>query len=364
MTEEAVRATRVLVLHNDVSDAGCESEKGVLDEVARLLPALTELGVAYDVVAVRDPRDLGSILAAHPAHDVVWNFYESPNKFYAPGSLLGEAVPVAAELFGKGCTGGPTFGMRLTLDKALTKHMLRALGVPVPRDIEAPPTMTRAEFDAAYAAQFGARPARLIVKPACSDGSEGIYWDKSIFACGAAAADVWAQVAAIHAAFRMPALVEELVGAGELNISVLEDTPGHPRVLAVAEIDFSPMPAHLPRVVDYAAKWDPASPMYLSVRKLPAAIPPAAMREAERVALLAWQATACRDYGRVDMRYDVLTDGSICLWVLEVNMNPDLSLDAGFPAALEYAGISFTEFVRIVVTNAFKRSRKYDLLKK
>jgi ribosomal protein S18 acetylase RimI-like enzyme len=43
------------------------------------------------------------------------------------------------------------------------------------------------------------------------------------------------------------------------------------------------------------------------------------------------------------------------VYVLEVNPNPDITPEDGFPAAVEAAGIGYQEFVRTVVENAMKR---------
>jgi D-alanine-D-alanine ligase len=46
------------------------------------------------------------------------------------------------------------------------------------------------------------------------------------------------------------------------------------------------------------------------------------------------------------------------VFVLELNANPDISPQAGFPAALQAAGIEFTDFIKSLITNAAERNRK------
>ena len=59
----------------------------------------------------------------------------------------------------------------------------------------------------------------------------------------------------------------------------------------------------------------------------------------------------CRDYARVDFRMD----GEGKLYILEVNPNPDVSLDAGFARALGAAGIDYSDFWLALVRRAYQR---------
>jgi hypothetical protein len=62
----------------------------------------------------------------------------------------------------------------------------------------------------------------------------------------------------------------------------------------------------------------------------------------------------CRDYGWVDFRMG--PDGRIA--ILEVNPNPDTSLDAGFVRALRAAGIDYAEFWSRMIENALHRKEE------
>ena len=107
-------------------------------------------------------------------------------------------------------------------------------------------------------------------------------------------------------------------------------------MLPVAEIRFDGFPAGKPRIVGFAAKWEPHSVEYRrTVRSFD--VEPSLAAELSRIALECWNAFELDGYARVDFRVD--DDGRP--WVLEVNANPCLSADAGFAAMLAAAGIAF-----------------------
>jgi ribosomal protein S18 acetylase RimI-like enzyme len=187
-----------------------------------------------------------------------------------------------------------------------------------------------------------------IVKPCARDASEGIG-DSCVFA--EEGPELQAAVKKIHEHFNQPALVEQYVGTREFNISILQQGDAV-RVLPIAEIDFSAFEPAQARIVDYAAKWQGNSFQYKNTRRvIPAQVGEELTAGIREVSLAAWHAVGCRDYARVDLR----ADDTGRIFVLEVNPNPDVSPDAGFPAALAAAGLRFEEFVETVVANAFRR---------
>jgi len=127
---------------------------------------------------------------------------------------------------------------------------------------------------------------------------------------------------------------------------------GQVNVMPLAEIDFNAFGKGKPHIVDYAAKWLPDSFECINTpRVIPAALPDDIAEAARRYSLAAWHALGCRDYVRVDFRLDEKGQ----LFILEVNPNPDISPDDGFIAALGAAGISYEDFVAVLLDNASSR---------
>lgn len=335
----------VLVLYNSPERPGGtapESEAGVLAEVEAVEAALERLGARRRTVGVESLEDVPRVLAA-AGEEVVFNLVEG---FARPPKGDGGAreaclVPALCAAFGKGCTGSDTECLLLALEKWRTKALLRAANVPTPDGVRIPP-------GAPLRAEDLPEPP-YIVKPASADASEGIHGARSVFA--APGEGLRQAVARVHA-LGQAALVERLVGRRELNVAILERAGG-PRVLPIAEIDFSLLPPESPPIVDYAAKWLPGSLEYRSTpRIVPAPLPEGLARHVKELALASWEALGCSDYARVDFRLD--DGGGPC--VLEVNPNPDVSPEAGFTAALAAGGIAFDEFVATVVRNAAARA--------
>lgn len=351
---------KVLIIHNDVSGSTSESELDVLDQVRVVESSLKELGIEYKIIALKNLHQLGRALSAHLDYNVVFNIYENDcDKMDT--DYFDVSLPVGTEVFGMGCTGFPTSKLMTVTNKVDTRRVLESNKIPIARGFEVGLLDDRAAFLRGMERTFGAEPAvPFIVKPSCADASEGIVWDKSVFNPPHAATfdAVWARVEEVRRTMEMSVLIEELVGAGELNVSVLCDP--EPRIVAVAEIDFTTLNPGLPPIVDYDGKWFPESPMYQSERRLPANITEEARVEVEKICLDSFKAVGGRDFGRVDLRftYDEKT-GKTRFWVLEVNPNPCLSDDAGFPVALEYAGIPFSYFVKVCVMNAYQRHLGY-----
>jgi len=328
----------VLILHQAPPAAGggkpawSESDAGVMAEVRAVADALDVLGCCRRTLGAARLEDIPGILA-EAREEVVFNLVES----FAARPADANLVPAVAGAFGKACTGNDTPCLALALDKWRTKAVLGAAGLPCPCGVMIPPggkvTISR----------LPAGP--YIVKPAHSDASEGIDAASVIEAAGPALARA---VLRVHRELGQPALIEQYIAGRELNVSVLERR-GAVEMLPIAEIDFSAFPAGLLRIVDYAAKWLPASFAYQNTPHIiPARLTRRQAGAVRQLTLGAWRAIGCRGYARVDMR---LSAAGRPL-VLEVNPNPDIALDAGFAAALAAARIPYEEFVETAIEDA------------
>jgi D-alanine-D-alanine ligase len=254
---------------------------------------------------------------------------EDPGFIGHPAALL--------ELAGIPFSGSSSIAMMISTDKVLSKRLLKGRGIRTPDYL-------------IYNAHghFNASCLRfpVIVKPRCEDASIGID-QESVFATNE---ELKKNIKDFYDRFGT-LIVEEYIEGREFNVSVF----GYPeaRVMPIAEIDFPEFPDSMYKIVGYRAKWEKQSfEHHHTERKFSFAMPQYLLREMERIAAECFSCFMLRDYGRVDMRMD--KHGKI--YVLEVNANPCISPDAGFPAALERAGITYTEMIRLFTEFTNKRT--------
>lgn len=314
------------------------AERGVILCAESVSKALRAAG--YRVAQVPVHTDVELALARYPPTEwMIFNLGEG-----LAGRLFEEPrIAWALEAMGYCFTGSEGDAIARSAHKARTKELLAHAGVPTP-----PWWFLRHPDEVVAVRDRLAFP--LIVKPVAEDASIGI-------GSGAVVDSVPAlrdRVAYVVERYRQAALAEVFIAGREFNVSLWGDPP---RVLPLAEIDFSAFEDPYARIVSFAAKWEEGSFEYHHTP----VICPAPMGEvcAERiadVACRAWSVIGCRGYARVDIR---LGEGDVP-YVVEVNCNPDLSAEAGFHRATRVAGYSYQDMVVSIVEIARRQHDACD----
>lgn len=328
---------RIAICHNAIAPGARADEQDVLVQVATVQEALQARGHTCDVVPV--DLDLSSFFRRMQTRrpDVLFNLVES----FSGSDRLASVAVAAMERAGIPLTGSAADVLWLSNDKVLAKERLHGAGLPTPEWFTA---------RAAGSQSAGKLPpdSQYILKPIGEHASLGM--DADAVVRPSSLAELRQRVVAHEAKLGVLCFAERFIPGREFNVSLLARAGGC-EVLPLAEIDFSQFPPEMLRIVDYRAKWDPASFEFQNTprRFLPSGV------DAELAALLAQLAAACwelfdlRGYARVDFRVDEAGKP----WILEINTNPCLSPDAGFAAALDRAGISTPEAVERIVADAF-----------
>ena len=131
------------------------------------------------------------------------------------------------------------------------------------------------------------------------------------------------------------------------------EQPDGVEVLPISETLFHGFGEGEPLITDYDAKWTPGSQPYVGTPRRFGVEEEAPELAAEltRLALACWELFNLDGYARIDFRVDRTGAPSI----LEVNMNPCLSADAGFAASALEAGIDYDAMIARVIQASLGR---------
>ena len=320
--------------HGDAADARAVA---AVHTVARHVErACLELGWSVSAVCVtRDARRLlADLERARP--DVAFHLAES----VGGDARMEAAVASLLDWIGLPYTGSPPQALAHALDKPVARAVLAAHGLPVAGGA----VLARGDEPIAPLAP------PYIVKPSREDASHGIHL-ASVVDDEASARRL---ARALIERYRQPALLEEFVEGRELGVSLLGPTQA-PTTLPLFEIDYTLFPPGRPKLVTYAAKWDPQSEEYRGTKVIPArALAPGVEPRVREIACGAWRALGLRGYGRVDLRLG--DDGRLI--VLEVNPNPDLSPELEIARAAALAGIGYTSLIEGLVDQALGKEAR------
>jgi D-alanine-D-alanine ligase len=235
------------------------------------------------------------------------------------------------EILGIPYTGPGVAACIRCMDKVLTKHLLRASGIPTPDWVAFNSTAFR-ELGAADALdEIEARLGfPLVVKPAAQGSALGVR-----FAAGRA--DV----------------PEALVAAFSYDDGVLLERHIEGRELAVSLLDGEPLPVVEVRpkeedLFNYEARYEIGRTEYLC----PAELDDALADDVQAAARATYDVLGCAGFARVD----VMLDPDATPQVLEANAIPGLTDTSLLPMAADAGGIGFEELVEQMIQLALART--------
>ncbi len=331
---------RVAIAYNEPYrsryDAVGEQEAviGVLQAVEKVYAALVELG--YDAIRVPMLPPLESAKEKIKSLDVnlVFNLFEGFCGYPETEAL----VPELCSEMGTPYTGCPAAVLKLALDKAGAKQIMQAAGITTPAFQLLDPHSLHT-FQLAYP---------CIVKPRMEDASHGVTAQSVVNDF----ASLGKQVISVSHSYGGSALVEEFVAGREFNATVLGNSEY--TVLPLSEIVYS-LPPAMPRILTFAAKWQPDSPYFRGTTAVcPADIGVEEHGLLAQTAIAASRVLGCEGYARVDMRMDEKARVN----VIEINPNPDISPGSGAVRQAEAAGLVYTQFIERIVGLAYQRTSR------
>ncbi len=325
------RSRRVAVLYGAVAADATPDEQDVLVQVETVQRALTGLG--YAPVAVPLTLDLEAARARllHLRPAFVFNLVESVDGL---GRLI-HLAPALLDSLGLPYTGAGAEAAFLTSNKPVAKKLLAGAGI-------ATPAWAECGADGLVVPDF---PGPYIVKSVWEHASIGLDAGSIV----ADPAQLGAVLRARRRRFGGDWFAERFIDGREFNLSLLAAADGV-ELLPPAEMCFVDYPPGKPRIVDYAAKWHVGSFEHCNtVRRFDFAATDRPLLDRLAATVRAcWRLFGLRGYARVDCR----VDGAGVPSVLEINVNPCLSPDAGFAAAAAGAGLDLPAIVRRIVADS------------
>jgi D-alanine-D-alanine ligase len=278
---------------------------------------------------IGSPHDLLARLGKGelPPLDAAWNIAEGH------GSRNREAwAPVLLEMAGVPALGSDALTLSASLDKAWTRTLVAGAGVPVPAGAVADSPEEAKELEIP-----GGFP--LFVKPRWEGTAKGIRPSSRV----GDRAGLVREVARIVRDYEQPALVESFVPGAEYTLTLIGNAP--PRALPVLQraleartrIGLHALEPHAPR-----GGWR---------HELPGILDAPLEAELARLARLAWDALACRDFARVDFRLDAAGRPVF----LEINPLPTFAPDGPFGVLAELEGRGLESLLAEVLVGGLRR---------
>ena len=270
--------------------------------------------------------------------DIVFNRAEGVR-----GESRESQIPAFCEMLGIPYVGSGIMANAIGLDKPTTKMILEYHG------LKTAPFQVLESFD---------EPLRksltypLILKPSHEGSSIGINWDNVVND----ESTLRVKLAEMLETYKQPILIEKFIDGREFSVGLVGNyiDSEEPTVLPILEVDFTNFPPELGRVLGQKAKsvMDDSSNY-----KCPAEIDDALRERIEAHAKASFKALDCKDWARMDYRYD--SHGE--LYFLEVNTLPGIDYDVvrdelSFYPMMWYAiGKKFPDMVKDVIEAALRR---------
>ncbi len=313
-------ANKIAILYGAVAADAAPDEQDVLVEVETARAALAGLGFAPVILPITLDLEAARQRLMHLRPALVFNLVES---IEGQGRLI-HLAPALLESLGLPFTGSGADAAYVTSNKPLAKRLMRAAGI-------ATPAWTEGSDVPDFAGPY-------IVKSVWEHASIGID-DGSVVAEAARLPGLMRKSQRRHGG---EWFVEGFVEGREFNLSLLAGEGGV-ELLPPAEMCFVDYPPGKPRIVNYAAKWDQCAFEYHATqRRFDFGVQDRdLLARLEETVKACWRLFGLRGYARIDCRVDAA--GTV--QVLEVNINPCLSPDAGFAAAAARAGLDISAIV-------------------
>jgi D-alanine-D-alanine ligase len=330
---------RIALTHNlRISDSEDEAEFDTEETVNALAHAIERLGHRVERMEVSGPasRTVARLEALSP--DLIFNTAEGRR-----GRFREAFFPALFEELAIPYTGSDAYALAVTLDKQLTKLILRDEGIRTPgwQFIEKISDLRADELH-----------FPVIVKPNFEGSSKGITQDS----VAESVDSLKSKVSDALSKYPAGVLVEEFVVGRDITVPFLQSVDNDfDGVLTPVEYIIDPAFTSTRKysIYDYELKTKHDKAVTV---KAPAALHEDMSDKIRKMARSVFRKLDCKDLGRIDFR---LSDAGVP-YFLEINALPSLEPGAGIYASAALEGLHFDGVIDAVIQNAAKRFKIKD----
>ncbi|HNO77637.1 MAG TPA: methyltransferase domain-containing protein [Phycisphaerae bacterium] len=306
-----------------------------IDTVDRLKVALAEL-TDYEFSYIDDHQSLAGRLRAEPPSFVL----NLCDEGYWNRATLELHIPALLDMHGIPYSGAGAACLGLCYNKNLVRGFAESLDIPTPMESYIGPDDSVATLPATFPA---------LVKPNFGDSSIGITKDAVV----RNSTELMAYIEWLRNSFgRCAILIQEFLEGTEYSVGVVGNPGLSYRTLPALQVDYSRLPKGLPKILCYESKWRPDSPYWDQVQYTEADITEEQRRTLYDHSNTLFERLECHDYARFDFRADA--NGVIKL--MEVNPNPGWCWDGKFNMMAGYAGLRYSDLLRMIIEAAQERT--------
>ncbi len=305
-----------------------EDDYNTLDQLKIALSSLKDYRFSYI-----DNHDtlVSTLLKTRPNTDFVLNLCDEGFN-NDPRSEL--HVPALLEMLKIPYSGSNPQCLSYCYDKSLIRGIAKEMDIPVAEAFYIKPEDNIFEMNIGFP---------VITKPNFGDSSFGIT--QNSVAYNIEQLNNAIVITREKLGYDKPILVEEFLPGKDLTVGIIGNPPESYTVLPVIEEDYSQLPAGLPRICGYEAKWLQQSPYFRLLRSVEAELDSITTKQIIACCLKLSERLECRDYVRFDWRLDE----SGLPRLLEVNPNPGWCWDGHLAKMSEIRGMSYSDMLKAIL---------------
>lgn len=321
--QKQVLLGNILILYNKPEGERKEEHMDTLVQVKEISDALKKLKHNVTTGAIGNSLgDIENLIKKHKP-SLVFNLVES----FCGSDLNIHLIPAYLESLGIAYTGCSSESIFLTGNKIVAKKIMSGSEIPTPYYFD-----DSSECLPAFSSE------QFIVKSVTEDASFGLDLNSVVTGSIAARNLILKKTSELGGKW----MAEQYIDGREFHVSIIGRSK-NPKILPIAEMRFDKFADDLPKIVDYAAKWDEQSYTYDALERqfIDEDAERILVTKVQDITLKCWDAFDIYGYARIDFRID--NEGNP--FVLEINTNPCITSHCTIIAAAEKTGMTYLDTI-------------------